>query len=874
MARGRIAKQLTDFGKDLDELLARVPNLSLTNYSKETTRDSKYISQLRTIDSRHPKKVIKDLLKPFAKRGVLSLEEAKGFALMHRRRVLSFYECKELFPNETDYVIDKTEPNWTPKRIGQSTKTEPDGDVLTQPFNEAPSPPPNFTGRKKQLKEIKDKLRNKETHPIVIWGIPGQGKTSVAEKLAYDEELIKKFADGVLWANLGQDCEEYEIESILKLWCRDLKISVINLDSKPISERMQQISEHIRYEIGDRSVLLVVDDIWEVGDSKYFINACGRNCKILFTTRSLALARSISSEAYNLEDLVEKDGIELLKHYAPTVVSAEPDEAKDLVREVRSLPLALVILGKYLDNQSLGDFKKIIHEAITKLKEAKERMYITDDTALPSHRSLFAAIEISYKILSSQTQDTLRALSYFRPKPDDFSEDAALAISEQRTEQLQDLIRAGLIETLPKRKLINHNMFTMHAIIADYGREVSPKEAVEYYHRGTEFYTRCLRNYEESPEEVHATYYERQYSYEKPEWQHDMIQWLYFQAYTPERGSANLNFASLYFGAFWWWGCYCQFPFCDKLLEMWGTQRSDVDQKWLAALLQFHKSYPHHHSYPIRYIKEDTDKWRLVKKALEHIRKLGGLEREKSELDKISRHVRGLTNMFLGESYHYVDKNYKEAESLFKEAKKLFEEAETDDDNWSIPWTLWYLADLYLEREESGDFEKALQYCQESIKIANEANKMEPDKRDNEIIANDYRVMADVYWRQNKYELAFKNYTYAVYFAYLYQRYPHPPDFYTVEFYKEMRTRTRNRFDNLWSKNKQQEIIQAYRNLRNFWGPYWGLVDKPSPDLPPTNPTILINYVLPPPPTNQEMGNQATEYVNRVEEVSKKIKLG
>jgi nucleoside phosphorylase len=728
-------------------------------------------------------------------------------------------------------------------------KTETDGGGY---INQTPKVPPNFTGRNKELEETKKELLIKVTSPICLLGIPGIGKTTIAKKLAHDTDIESKFSDGVLWAKLGKDYNQ--IEDVLRLWSDALNISTEKLGAK-------KISELIRYKIGNRYMLLVVDDIWEVKDAAYFIEACGCNCRLLFTTRSPKIAQFISPDVkiIKLNDLTEEDGIKLLEQIAPEAVKAERSAASELVKEVRSLPVLLNVMGQYIALRARGKEREIIHRTVDELKEAEARFLQMEN----AEGSASASIFISYNALDSHAQNTFRAVSHFRPNPNDFSEEVALAASGEKEEQLQRLVQAGLIEKDDKT-------YTMHAVIAAYGRSISLKEEEDEYHlRATEFYSKRLKEYEE----LHN--YDRQYLYEKPEWQRIEIEWLYHQGKRGDRVSANLNFANLYFGGFWWWGVYWESPFCKRLLEMWGTQNRHEDREWLANLWQFQRSYPHHHSYPDGYNEQHTENWKLVKSALEEIRKLGKLEQEKSELGQLNRHVRALTNMFLAESYHYIDKNYEEAVRLVIEAKKLFEEADTDDDNWNVPWTLWYLGDLYLERKGPGDFENALTSCRKSIKMAEEANETEPDKRDNEVISNCYRVIADVFWKQDEYKLAFQSYAYAAYFAYLFQRYPHPPDSYTINFFKEMRDRTQSRLNELWHKNKDS-VAESYNYLVSFWKPYWDLLEKPSPDFQSLDMSgesfkKLTDLVLPPIPTAEDLGKQETEYVKCVEKVSEKI---
>ncbi|MGD0904103.1 MAG: hypothetical protein ABR924_14285 [Terracidiphilus sp.] len=126
----------------------------------------------------------------------------------------------------------------------------------------------------------------------------------------------------------------------------------------------------------------------------------------------MAIDISDDVTVFRLDDLTEEDGIKLLEQIAPEVVKAERSAASELVREVSALPLALAILGKYLAKQNLFNNKKIIHQAIIRLKEAGVRIGITNTKG-----SLKTAIDFSYNALGPNTQNALRAISHFRPNP-------------------------------------------------------------------------------------------------------------------------------------------------------------------------------------------------------------------------------------------------------------------------------------------------------------------------------------------------------------------------------------------------------------------------------------------------------------------------
>jgi ATPase subunit of ABC transporter with duplicated ATPase domains len=65
----------------------------------------------------------------------------------------------------------------------------------------APPRPVFFQGRATIIKEIKAKLLNEKM--IIIEGLPGAGKSTLATVIAYDEGIRTQFTDGVLWVGLG-----------------------------------------------------------------------------------------------------------------------------------------------------------------------------------------------------------------------------------------------------------------------------------------------------------------------------------------------------------------------------------------------------------------------------------------------------------------------------------------------------------------------------------------------------------------------------------------------------------------------------------------------------------------------------------------------
>jgi len=76
------------------------------------------------------------------------------------------------------------------------------GERRTVPFLAPPRPPLGVIGRSKELLELKRCVFSGGSW--AVRGMPGVGKTSLVLALAYDEEVLVRFSDGILWSGLGR----------------------------------------------------------------------------------------------------------------------------------------------------------------------------------------------------------------------------------------------------------------------------------------------------------------------------------------------------------------------------------------------------------------------------------------------------------------------------------------------------------------------------------------------------------------------------------------------------------------------------------------------------------------------------------------------
>src|SRR6266700_3233922 len=229
----------------------------------------------------------------------------------------------------------------------------------------------------------------------------------------------------------------------------------------------------LRRAIGLRSMLLVIDDAWQIEDA-LTLKVGGPICAHLVTTRFPNIATAMATGgASPIQELGEDDSMSLLRMLAPKVVEHEEQKAHELVHAVGGLPLALTLMGNYLRMQAYSGQTRRIDAALKRLSSAEKRFQISEPrgpverhSSLPveaplSLRSVFA---VSEQQLDEQARAALYALSVFPPKPNSFSEEAALAVAACTEKTLDSLTDAGLLES------VGSDRYTLHQTIADYAR--------------------------------------------------------------------------------------------------------------------------------------------------------------------------------------------------------------------------------------------------------------------------------------------------------------------------------------------------------------------------------------------------------------------
>ena len=335
-------------------------------------------------------------------------------------------------------------------------------------FVGVPAMPTHFVGRKALLADMVDRLVSGEALALSAEGLPGVGKTTLAIGLAHEPAVREHFKDGVLWAGLGP---QPDVMHALATWAEDFGHDLSELTTEAGR------SQAMRDTIGQRRMLLVIDDAWQLEAAKW-LRCGGPNCCHLLTTRDKALARAFAgrSGVEAVPVLKEDRAYELLEVQAPEACAADPATARELARAVGGLPLALELLGGYLAAPEHSTFSDLSEVALAELADPQKRIELAQKR-LGAHSdrevTLKETIALSLEGLPEEGQQAFYALGAFAPKPEHFDRPAAEAVSGTNPRTLALLAARNLVEIDTDTK-----RFALHQTLADVARTKMDPESV------------------------------------------------------------------------------------------------------------------------------------------------------------------------------------------------------------------------------------------------------------------------------------------------------------------------------------------------------------------------------------------------------------
>ena len=187
---------------------------------------------------------------------------------------------------------------------------------ITQNFV-APKPPrPNyinmapdlkhFVERPKEYNQLRQKLVSPEGDTVVISaalrGAGGFGKTTLAQRLCYDETVQQAFPDGILWVELGEHPDN--------LVGKVNDLTDVLTGGRPTVVELNAAAAELAHALGEKRCLMVIDDLWNHAHAMPFLRG-GSNCTRLITTRN-AETLPVGVEAINVDAMRHNEALAML----------------------------------------------------------------------------------------------------------------------------------------------------------------------------------------------------------------------------------------------------------------------------------------------------------------------------------------------------------------------------------------------------------------------------------------------------------------------------------------------------------------------------------------------------------------------------------
>ncbi|KAL4633290.1 hypothetical protein ACB092_04G112700 [Castanea dentata] len=244
-----------------------------------------------------------------------------------------------------------------------------------------------FESRISIVKEVLKALRDNNINMIAICGMGGIGKTTMAKevaKIAKDDKLFDEVVMAVVSQNQDNRKIQGEIADML-----DLK-----LEEYSSLARAERLKNRIT---NGKSVLVILDDIWDALDLEAVGIPYGgqhNRCKILLTSRSEDACNQMKSqEIFKIEVLSGEEAWNLFREMAGNCADTPNLRpiAKEVAKECGGLPVALVTVGRALENKSEFEWSA----ALQQLKNSIPKNILGLDS------KVYSSIELSYDYLKS-----------------------------------------------------------------------------------------------------------------------------------------------------------------------------------------------------------------------------------------------------------------------------------------------------------------------------------------------------------------------------------------------------------------------------------------------------------------------------------------
>jgi DNA-binding SARP family transcriptional activator/tetratricopeptide (TPR) repeat protein len=229
----------------------------------------------------------------------------------------------------------------------------------------------------------------------IVFGRSGAGKTALAVEAAH--RLAGSFPDGQLFVRLSSGGRPVSAAEVLARFLR-----VLGVDAMSIPDGLEQRAEMYRNLLGNRRVLIVLDDAMSEKQVSHLLPG-NSQCFVLITSRR-RFTGIPALNRYELRAMSTETAIALLTRIlGRDRICAEPEAARQLCGLCGNLPLALRAAAARLAARPYWN----IADQVERLLDESRRL----DELTHGETGMRASLVLTYDTLSSDAQRLFRLMS-------------------------------------------------------------------------------------------------------------------------------------------------------------------------------------------------------------------------------------------------------------------------------------------------------------------------------------------------------------------------------------------------------------------------------------------------------------------------------
>ncbi|KAL5575675.1 hypothetical protein UlMin_017374 [Ulmus minor] len=325
---------------------------------------------------------------------------------------------------------------------------------------------------------VRNLLEQEEAHRVIlIVGLSGIGKSCLARQVASDPP--QRFVGGAVELGFGQWCSraacngsksEYQ-KRLARKMCKFLvQIGFWKKIKDEYSVDLDFICCLFQEALFGKSILIVLDDVWEQDIVERFAKLYDNDCKYVVTTRNEAVFEITEAEKVELskDDIMQISKAVLLYHSLLTEEEL-PVVADSLLERCGHHPLTVAVMGKALRKETRAEkWEKAMTNLSTFATCAPGPVSYVNEKEAENTLTIFGSFEFSLDAMPEDSRKlfiALAALSWVEPVPEACVEAVWSVIG---LDGLFTLIVCKLVEGSLLMKTETDPLYSVHDMVALY----------------------------------------------------------------------------------------------------------------------------------------------------------------------------------------------------------------------------------------------------------------------------------------------------------------------------------------------------------------------------------------------------------------------